>query len=241
MIRETIEARNARYLEKLSRGAPELGFRCLCCRDAALIPGDLISRYSLIAPHEDHCDYDGFSPDTVDARAEKFLGAFGYLCSRPGCNANEVKGAEDENGKSFARFSWGVEEIAAQTCQWVHEQEVKRMAVGIPKPKIDTAKLNQIGKPMPSEKPLNPAPEKPITELDGFKVGDRARITINRFSAEAQKEILKSKDFPTGKIAYVVGFEKSSIDGSLVAVLQIDDRQLRLGTRWLEIMQEVAA
>lgn len=254
MQRSQLDQRNAGYLSNLKTKERESGYRCLCCRDTALIPGDVIARYSVVKPHEYHCDYDLLEPDSVTERAGKFYGALGYLCRRLGCRANTVEVTALDEGRPYSkpvpRFSDAAvsKEISPEICEWIHQQEVVRLKglADISPQKAITAinqAVKEISRPMPIDPVANPAPEKPITEYDGYTVGDHVRITVSRFSQSEQKEIIRNREVPVGEVGLIIGFEISRISGDTVAVVDFQDVQRRLSSIWFEPVQnqEVAA
>lgn len=247
MQRSQLDQRNAGYLSNLKpREQQQIGYRCLCCRDTALIPGDIIARYDVIPGHEYHCDYDPIDSDNVAVRAGKFYGAMGYLCRRRGCLANTVEVTALDDGRPFskpvARFASVAvnQDITPETCEYLHQQEIARLKeLAQVTPQQSIAAINQamkdIPKPMPVEKPLDPAPEKPITELDGFKIGDRVRITVARFTPGEQKEIIRNKEVPVGAVGVIVGFEINRLLPRLTdAIVDVGENRLSLGPVWLE-------
>lgn len=192
------------------------GYRCYCCQDTGLI----IRQEKF---------FEGASPSDV-----------GVMCRACGAAASRYG--------EMTKYLDG--RVTREQCKALHQEmyedwlgTIRKESQGMRSAAVDNAAITVIAKPMPEQKPLNPAPEKPITELDGFRIGDRVRITLKRFSAAEQKEIARNDEVPVGAVGEIVGFEKSGWTGLAKAVIQIGDATRTLGVVWLELPddQEAAA
>ena len=141
-----IQSRHAAEMSRRSGRDPlskqvEVGYRCLCCKDTGLVDKWVIRRYKTLegvyGPYE-----------------ELLTGEIGYLCQRPGCRGNEVHVATEQGTKISSRYSYGLEEMSAEYCKWLHDQEVARFrsqeqSADPPMKTVLTQELiNAIAKPM---------------------------------------------------------------------------------------------
>lgn len=126
----------------------ELGYRCLCCRDTAIIPAYLLQKYEI-----NHLD-----PALKDLIL--LPSAEGFLCRNPICKANEITVEKDGNPvHTFVyRPSALNQSLSPDLCAYVHEQEIKALrsqqkSADIPARSFPiTAEIvNAIAKPFPKE------------------------------------------------------------------------------------------
>jgi len=190
------------------------GFQCYCCHDTGLI-----------------IRQDAFYQDSTPSDVAAMCRRCGSAVSKFGETTKYLDGR-----------------VTREQCDALHRiryedwlETIRKEGSGLKSANPEPVDFGAIAKPMPKQPELNPAPEKPITELDGFKIGDKVRITLKRFSAAERKEIARNEEVPVGSVGEIVGFEKSRVDGGPVAVVQFDESQRRMSSIWFEALQEVAA
>jgi hypothetical protein len=135
----------------------ERSYSCLCCRDQALIPADVVRRYA-------------------DPEFDAFLtGDVAYFCRRPGCDANSVTVHTEKGSQEVHRYALDAasHDIHPGKCKQIHELEWQRMreadaamksADARPNP-ITSNVIAAIAKPMPAADPP-PIPATAIVEFD---------------------------------------------------------------------------
>jgi hypothetical protein len=215
------EEMKSRYvaLVKSRQKTVERGYKCLCCRDTGIIPGEVVRRYNL---HE----------GMMGEYESVFMGESGLLCSNFGCEGNDTDvtiqsqdgGSYTKTVRKFAEFA--VEPtITPDTCKWVHQQEWDRIRAfdagmkSASPPNLNRA-IAQIAKPMPKPQ-LQESPEKPVLEYRGFHVGDVVAITLERESEQDRRDILKSGLCPyDGKIGTIIRWESNQSLGQGLKIFE---------------------
>lgn len=136
------------FLNQRNGVESEIGYRCLCCRDTAIVPAYLLQKYQIA-----HLD-----PALKDLIL--LPSAEGFLCRNPICKANETTVEKDSSPvHTFVyRPSALNQSLSPDLCAYVHEQEVKALrnqqkSVNIsPSASPITAEVvNAIAKPFPKE------------------------------------------------------------------------------------------
>jgi len=232
-----------KYWQRVQKRHPHLmavdaerSVRCLCCRDQAILPDDVVRRYV-------RDDYN------TELNSEE-----PYLCAR--CDALyinvEIAGKHDDEGQTITKrvprlAPWAADtSLNAEACQWIHDQERDRLSKPFSAPA--SVGIADIGRPMPAARPQDLA--KPIqtieavsvpveTAVSGFAVGDRVVVAIDHLDPFDQKEIVKNDEAPVGAIARVewLGVSEVAKDlglDSLSALIRLqDDRQYELPIEFL--------
>lgn len=247
-----IHARHAAELARRSGRIPaekraEVGYRCLCCKDTGSVDKWVIRRYKAVEGI--YGDYD-----------ELVTGEVGYLCQRPGCTGNEVLVATEQGTKRLTRYSYGLEEMSADYCKWVHEQEVLRFRSqeqsADPRVMSNVLTLdivNAIAKPMPAAAPvkvesridpqprgaINPADIEIPDEIDGWKVGDMAMVGIDHLDKRDQGQIKRGDEMPIGVPGEILRFDVDRVAAMrgltdyMIAMRFEGGRECRVGVDYL--------
>jgi diaminopimelate decarboxylase len=134
----------------------ERSYSCLCCRDQALIPGDVVRRY-------------------IDPEFDAFLmGEIAFFCQNRGCDANNIV-VHTQNGSSeTCRYAANAaaHNISPNKCQQIHQLEWKRMRASDKTMKsaspLTEDIVNEIAKPMPSSFAAAPTYAIPVTTSVAF-------------------------------------------------------------------------
>lgn len=116
------------------------GYRCLCCRDNALIPQRIVLKYL------DDEEYRMIGPSATP-----------FLCERNGCDANRIWVDKPETGGQVKvdRYNTdGLRTVGAAYCQVIHESELAEISLLASEPpmqRIHELKpaIETIGRKMP--------------------------------------------------------------------------------------------
>jgi|GEM_PF-3572626 len=251
----SFQERYAAAMTARSQTYGERSYRCMCCRDQAIIPADIVRRYVV-------SDY-----DTV------FVGEVAYLCQYTRCEANNAIADTEEGRRQVARYAEYATsgDIDSARCREIHERELARLQEAIAHPTtIDIAAAvasNAIVRSMPTAEPRRIPHEKvvafeewmdqqsgvdlgvsevePLTEMKGFRVGDTVRVAIDHFDKAQQREITRNQEVPIGAVGVIDSFleddmlKKSGISRPLAAVRLESGALELLGLSYLR--SEVAA
>ncbi len=209
----------AEMLRQQAAIAAEASYTCLCCRDSALIPADIVEKYGLAGGHPFLDDYD-----------TELKGAVGFMCNNPNCRANKVtvevpNPNQSEGGsirKEVDRFAdWAVNtHLSPGQCKEIHAKELvlwrqkneseKWQTIDVPAQQVSQA-IAAIGKPMPKSGSQIDRNPKPILEHKGFCVGDVVQISLDAFDESDRREMRRNNEVPEGEFAQIKAFRISPV------------------------------
>ncbi|MEO1209896.1 MAG: hypothetical protein AAFX78_10175 [Cyanobacteria bacterium J06638_20] len=196
------------YQERLNRykrspQKQELGVSCLCCNDAGFISRWTARKYLLDYLQGDMRDEYEESMNVAGTAYPLNVNQPPLVCSRKGC-----KGGVEPLSKQ-PRFPDGFgQTIPPEVCQWVHEQELDALRSNI-KPAVNPlpaiATLTKAKAMVADPEPVNEV----IEEHEGFKLGDRVRVTLRRLEKRAQREMRRTGEVPDeGQWGCITHFER---------------------------------
>ncbi len=200
--------------------AESVSISCLCCRDSAIIPPEVVKEYLIL-------DYnpDRFYPGRPDAP---------ILCTRRLCKANRVwtRVPVKENGqdsfidKEVYRYNpkFLDDRITPQDCDEIHRMELaKWQNFTVDEVREMVAEVQQAMADVPAIiKPMvalatEPQTEPEVTEemQEGLEIGDWVTVCVDHMSEYNQKEIIKHKEAPVGEFGEILDFKISEVSVKL--------------------------